>query len=365
MKKTISSDRKYMDLALELALQGYGRVSPNPMVGCVIVNDGAVVGTGYHEYFGGPHAEVNALTSAGERARGATMFVTLEPCNHWGKTPPCADAILSAGIRRVVAAMPDPNPRIAGNGLKRLRENRVVVTVGVRQAAARRLNRDYIRHFARKRVPRVTLKAAMSLDGKIATRTGDSKWITGTAARDQVHRLRTAFDGILVGIHTVLKDDPALTSHGKGKNPVRVIIDPGLKIPLKSQVLDIEAPKIIIHAAQKSAPKLNLLRKKGAVLIAMHSVKGRIDFKEIVRRLIELDIYRILIEGGGETAAAALEAGVVKDVCYFLAPKIIGGRNAVTPVEGSGIVFVDHCIRIRNMKCTQVGQDIMITGTVR
>lgn len=353
-----------MGLALSLAANGRGKVDPNPMVGCVIVNNGSVVGTGYHEYFGGPHAEVNALSNAGARAYGATLYVTLEPCNHWGKTPPCTDAILSAGIRRVVAAMADPNPRITGKGLKRLRENGITITVGIRQREACRLNREYVHRFLSRRAPRVTVKAAMSLDGKIATRNGESKWITGQKARDYVHRLRSTYDAIMVGINTVIRDNPALTSHGMGNNPVRVIIDPRLRTPLRSRILDGEAPTIILHAEGVPASRARGLRDRQALLVPMKTSKGRISFAAIVKRLNGFDLYRILIEGGGETIAEALESNIVNDVLFFVAPKIIGGREAITAVEGNGIPWMDTVRKVRHMKTVRIGSDLLISGDV-
>ncbi|MHB9155231.1 MAG: bifunctional diaminohydroxyphosphoribosylaminopyrimidine deaminase/5-amino-6-(5-phosphoribosylamino)uracil reductase RibD [Endomicrobiales bacterium] len=361
MKKKKNIDAVYMRKALTLARKGAGRVSPNPMVGCVIVSDGKVVGRGFHEYFGGPHAEINALAMAGEAARNATMYITLEPCDHWGKTPPCTGAIIKAGIRRVVAAIPDPNPRTAEKGFKKLASHGIIADQGILEKEAEQLNRQYASSFGDPRT-HVVVKAAMSLDGKIASRTGDSKWITGEKARKYVHRLRSRMDGILVGINTVIKDDPALTSHGQGKNPVRIIIDPGLRIPLKSKVLDSSAPTVIFHAALKAKAKLEELRKKRILLIEMPARKKDINFKQVVKKLDKMSIYKILIEGGGETVSRALKAGVVDEVMFFISPKIIGGREAKTPVEGRGVSRVADALSLKDCKVIFFGRDILVTG---
>ncbi len=358
------NDLHYMRQALALALKGKGKTHPNPMVGCLIVRDGAVVGTGWHEFFGGPHAEVNALAAAGEKSRGATLYVSLEPCNHWGKTPPCAESIIKAGVARVVAAMSDPNPLTCNRGIQRLKKNGIAVTTGVLRREAERLNRDYLCHIEKSR-PLVTIKAAMSLDGKIASRSGDSKWITCQKARDYVHRLRAQYDAILIGAGTVTADNPFLTSHGKGKDPVRVIIDPSLRTPAQSNVVNGEPPSVIVYQLPGDDKKIERLREKGAILVGLMRENGRISFKTIVNKLQEISLRRIFIEGGGETIAAALADGVVDDALIFVSPRFIGGRTAPTPVEGEGVERVAESLKLGRMSVRRVGDDLLISAAIK
>ena len=350
-----------MKLAMKLAAKGAKRVFPNPMVGAVIVNKGKIIGKGYHRYFGGPHAEIYAIAQAGTRARGATLYVTLEPCTHWGKTPPCADMIINAGIRRVVAACKDPNPKASGKGFKKLSENGVIVTKNLLRASAVNQNSAYFARFSIGR-GHVIFKAAMSLDGKICTRTGDSKWISGERSRKLVHELRSRQDAVIVGINTVFRDNPLLTSHGLGKNPVRVVIDPALGIPLTSRVLNNAAPTVIFTQA-KPKGKLKALKRRGVIPIIFPK-QGKINFKYIINELNKMSIYSVLIEGGGETIASALDDGVVDELMLFISPKIIGGRGAKTPVEGLGKALVSKAVKINGMKLRKIGKDILVTGKV-
>jgi diaminohydroxyphosphoribosylaminopyrimidine deaminase/5-amino-6-(5-phosphoribosylamino)uracil reductase len=357
-------DLTYMRQALAGAARHRARVHPNPMVGCLVVDARGVAGTGAHEYFGGPHAEVNALAAAGPRARGATLYVTLEPCAHWGKTPPCTEAIIAAGIARVVAAMADPNPRVSGAGFARLRSAGLDVVTGVLERDARRLNTAYLRSVTTDDGPDITIKAAMTLDGKIAAQTGDSKWITGPQARAYVHRLRSTQDAVLVGIGTVIADDPHLTSHGRGRNPVRVVIDPDLRIPPHSHILDNSAPKAVIYSTRRMSKKASRLKRMGAIMIRIQEQKGRIPFPAIVRALADLRIRRILVEGGGETIARILESGLSPQVAFFIAPRIIGGRDARTPVEGNGLRRMAGALSVADLRVRRIGPDILITGRI-
>jgi diaminohydroxyphosphoribosylaminopyrimidine deaminase / 5-amino-6-(5-phosphoribosylamino)uracil reductase len=360
MKEKDLNHEKFMKIALALAKKGAKKVHPNPMVGCVIVRDNKIIGKGNHEYFGGPHAEVNALRQAGAKAKGATLYTTLEPCNHWGKTPPCSEAIVRAGIDRVVSAMRDPNPSTRGKGFKTLKKAGIEVVNDVLNEQAVSLNKDFLDSLKRGE-RKVILKAAMTLDGKIAAYTGDSKWITGKTARRYVHILRSRVDAVLVGINTVIKDNPALTSHGAGKNPLRVIIDPALRIPLRSSVLDDKAVTIVIHSSSLK-DKLELLKQKSIIPIFIATKNGKIKFKEIINYLSKMSIKSILIEGGGETAYHALSAKVVDEVNFFIAPKLIGGRDAKTPVEGTGIARINDCIVIKEMNVKKIGRDFLLTG---
>ena len=364
MQDKSRSDIKYMRIALALAARGMNRVHPNPMVGCIIVRDGKIVGRGHHDFFGGPHAEVMALSQARDAARGATLYVTLEPCSHSGKTPPCTDAIIRSGISRVVAAMRDPNPNVSGGGLRTLRKNFVDVTEGVLALKARDLNKDYIRNLKR-RTARVAVKFAMSADGKIATRTGDSKWITSVRSRRFVHELRSNFDAIVVGSRTARMDNPALTSHGRGSNPVRVVIDPDLRVPLSHRIFDSSAATVVFHATPSGRRKLAALTKRHVLTVRLSRTRGMIPFEEIVRVLRRFSLTSILIEGGGETIASALEAGVVTEVYVFIAPRIIGGRFAVSGVGGRGVARVAEALKLHHPRLVKIGSDYLLNAEIR
>jgi diaminohydroxyphosphoribosylaminopyrimidine deaminase/5-amino-6-(5-phosphoribosylamino)uracil reductase len=355
------NDLKYMRLALSLARKGKGKVSPNPMVGCVVVNEGKIVGRGYHEYFGGPHAEINALSMAGEKAVGSTLYTTLEPCNHFGKTPPCTDAIIRAGVKRVVAAALDPDEKMRGRGLKTLTQNAIEVSQGILKRESTGLNSEYLKS-RKDGITEVIVKAAMSVDGKIATRTGDSKWITSVHARKTVHKMRSNVDAIVVGRETVLRDNPGLTSHGLGRNPVRVVLDSNLTIPLGSRVFDQTAPTIVFFSKAPSQNRLDALRRKKIMAVRMPSRGGIIDFKEVMGKLKEFSLRKVLVEGGGETIASAISSGMATDLVLFIAPKIIGGKNAKTPVEGLGVAAVRNALHLRRPRVTKIGQDFLLTA---
>ncbi len=357
------NDFKFMRFALSLAGKGKGNVSPNPMVGCVIVYEGKIVGQGYHEYFGGPHAEINALSMAGDKASGSTLYVTLEPCNHYGKTPPCTDAIIKAGVKRVVVATLDPNKTMHGRGLKILSRESIQVTYGVLRKQATRFYSGYLKSRMDGK-PKVIVKAAMSVDGKIATRTGDSKWISSRQSRAVVHKLRSTVDAVVVGSKTVLRDNPRLTSHGLGRNPVRVILDPELKAPLRSSVFNGKAPTIVFYAGPTAQNKLDALQKRRILTVRMPHRRGRIQFRDVISKLKQYSLYRVLIEGGGETIASALESRVVNEVILFIAPKIIGGRLAKTPVEGFGIANIKDSLILHEPRISRIGPDWMLRAKV-
>ena len=353
-----------MRLAFSLAKKGKGQVFPNPLVGCVIVNGDAIVGRGYHQYFGGPHAEICALNQAGKKAIGSTMYVTLEPCNHTGKTPPCTDAIIKAGVKRVVVASLDPDAKVRGKGIKKLRDSSVGVYPGLMKREAMRLNASYMKS-RRDTKSVVIVKAAMSTDGKIATRMGDSMWISSRPSRTFVHRLRSTVDAIVVGHNTTVRDNPHLTSHGAGRNPVRIILDTNLRVPLGSNIFDGKAPTIVLHAASSSKEKLKRLQKKRVITVRMPHRSGTIGFRDVIAKLKQFSLERILIEGGGETIASAFESGVVTDLVLFIAPKIIGGRAAISPVEGLGVANVRDSLRLHSLKIAKIGPDLMLTAKVR
>ena len=359
-----ASDMRYMQRALAIAAAGVGYVSPNPLVGCVIVKDGRIVGEGYHERYGGPHAEANALRDAGAEARGATLYVTLEPCCHTGKTPPCADAVLQAGVQRVVMAAQDPNPKVSGGGLARLRDAGIEVAVGVGEAEARRLNETFW-HYMQTQRPFVTLKCAVTLDGKIATRTGASRWITGAAARERGHRLRHAADAILVGSGTALQDDPQLTtrlSDGGGVNPLRIVVDSALRLPLSAQLATARRDCRTLVATGEGAPrdKQRQLENQGVEILRLPSyADGRVNLEALLAELGARGVADLLVEGGATLSAALLQRRLVDKLVVFIAPKIIGG-DGINVVAAFGVETMADALQLHGMKSQSVGEDVML-----
>ena len=356
------SDEIFMREALRIARHAEGRTSPNPLVGAVIVRDGKIIATGWHRQAGTPHAEIHALNMAGELARGATLYVTLEPCSHFGRTPPCAEKICAAGIKRVVAAMSDPNPLVAGKGFEILRAAGVAVEVGLLEDEARRLNEIFLKWVTRK-LPFVTLKFACSLDGKIATSSGESQWISCAASRKFVHHLRDINDAILIGSGTLSADNPHLTTRlVDGKNPVRVIVDSNAKIPLNSNVLtDKSARTIIAVTANAPREKISAIKSFGGEIITAGNGE-RVDLEILMRELAEREITSVLVEGGGKINFAMLSAGLVDKIFAFVAPKIIGGENSLTAVEGAGFAKLSDAVTLKNLTTEKIGDDILITG---
>lgn len=357
-------DTYYMRRALGLASKGLGWTSPNPAVGAVVVSNGKIVGEGYHHRAGEPHAEVHALRQAGEQARGATLYVTLEPCNHYGRTPPCTEAILAAGIRRVVAATADANPVVRGRGLLQLARAGLEVQVGVGRQEARELNEAFAKYITTGR-PWVSLKAAMSLDGKVATRAGDSRWITGPSARRLVHQLRHRHDAVLVGIGTVLADDPRLTVRlGEGRDPVRLVLDSSLRLPLQARLINqtSTAPTWVITTPRHDAERRRLLEAKGVEVIVVPGKGPRVDLATMLDLLGKRGITSILVEGGPTVNAAFLDAKLVDRMYVFLAAKIIGGCEAPGPVGGEGPERVAGAQRLTRVRVEQVGEDWLISG---
>jgi len=354
-----------MRLAIRLAKRAEGMTSPNPLVGAVIVRRGKVVGSGYHRKAGLPHAEVNALGRAGRDARGATLYVTLEPCDHFGRTPPCTDAIIKSGIKRVVAAMKDPNPVNNGKGIKKLRRHGIEVTVGLMEEESRLMNRPYLK-FITEKMPYVTIKIAETLDGKIATRTGDSRWITSDSARRYVHRLRGSADAVMVGAGTVVRDDPLLTARIPGsRQPVRVVVDSRLRVPLNSKIFSGMKRSPVIIATTKKGKAAKRFEGAGARLIFTRIKAGRVDIRDLLERLAGMGITSLMVEGGGELVAGFLEEGLADRVLFFIAPRIIGGRDAVTPVEGMGAARVADAIEVEEVRMKRFGRDILVEGTIR
>lgn len=350
----------YMKRALRLARRG--KTSPNPMVGAVVVREGRIVGEGYHPKAGEPHAEVFALRQAGPLARGADLYVTLEPCCHQGKMPPCTDAVIRSGVKRVFAAMQDPNPQVGGKGFEILRKAGIEVHVGLMESEARKLNEAYIKRVTTG-LPFVLWKAAMTLDGKIATRTGDSRWVTGEKARAYVHRLRAQSDAILVGIGTVLADDPQLTNRQvakNAKNPLRVVVDSDADTPLEARVLGNEAETVIAVTVQAPKGRVEALRNAGAKALVLPDDNGRVPLRALMTELAGMGINSILLEGGGELAASMLAEGLVDKGLIFIAPKIVGGRDAKTPVEGEGVELMNKAISASKPRVRRFGSDIAL-----
>jgi diaminohydroxyphosphoribosylaminopyrimidine deaminase/5-amino-6-(5-phosphoribosylamino)uracil reductase len=360
-----SAAERFMDRALCLAAKGTGRTSPNPAVGAVIVRDGEVVGEGYHARAGEDHAEIAALRDAGDAARGATLYVTLEPCSHHGKTPPCADAVVAAGITRVVVAQTDPNELVAGRGLERLRDAGIEVETGVREKEARRLNEAHIK-FCETGLPFVYFKYAMSLDGKVATRTRDARWVTGEDARRRVHELRDVVDAIMVGSGTVRADDPALTTRLEegGHDPVRVVISSTADLDPECQVFGSESvsPTWLVVGKDCDTERLRPFDRPGTEILKCSTADGGIDLRETLRLLGERDIRTVLIEGGPTLAASALEAGLVDKVLCFVAPILVGGDTAPTPVGGNGVDRMADALRLVDVGIEVCGDDVLIHG---
>ncbi|RKQ27866.1 bifunctional diaminohydroxyphosphoribosylaminopyrimidine deaminase/5-amino-6-(5-phosphoribosylamino)uracil reductase RibD [Oceanobacillus halophilus] len=356
------NDAFYMDLAINNAKAMKGQTEPNPLVGSVIVNDNRIVGVGAHLKAGEPHAEIHALRMAGDNAKGGTIYVTLEPCSHYGRTGPCAVAIVEAGIKKVVIASLDPNPLVAGNGVKILEDAGIEVVTGVQETEAIKMN-EVFNKFITDQKPFITLKAGITLDGKVATHTYSSKWITSPEARQDVHQLRSENMAILVGINTALKDDPALTSRiPNGRNPLRVIMDSGLRIPMDYQVItDRQADTWIFTSKNHNPEKRKLLEQQG-IKVIITSSETSVDPKDVVKILGEQGISSLIIEGGGNINASFLQAGLIDKVILYFAPKFVGGRNAPTFLEGTGIEEMKDAIELNHTEIVPIGKDYKFIG---
>ncbi len=357
----------FMRRALALAARAKGRTSPNPLVGAVIVQAGSVIGEGYHRKAGTAHAEIHALNACGEQSRGATLYVTLEPCCHWGRTPPCTEAVIRAGIAEVYIAVTDPNPNVSGGGVKALRDAGITVHVGLCEEEATVLNEVH-RKYIRTGLPFVTLKTAMSLDGKIATAFGESKWITSEASRQKGHEVRDVVDAILVGRGTVARDDPALTTRLQsraGRDACRIVLDSQGRTSPTARIFNPESGAGVIIAVTSAAPARNIaaLRAAGAAVLRVSAEENRVCFKHLMALLGEREITSILIEGGGEINGAALAAGVVDKVMCFIAPKLIGGAHAPGAIGGAGITHLRDAAALRDLRVTEIATgDLLIEG---
>jgi diaminohydroxyphosphoribosylaminopyrimidine deaminase/5-amino-6-(5-phosphoribosylamino)uracil reductase len=352
-----------MKRAIELSKLGIGHVNPNPLVGAVLVRDDIIIGEGYHEYYGGNHAEVNAFLNANEDVTNAHIYVTLEPCSHYGKTPPCVDKIIEKKISKVFIGMKDPNPLVMGRGINKLLENGIEVEVGLYEDEIKQLNEIFIKYITTK-MPFCILKTAMTLDGKIATRTGESKWITNEKSRNYVHQLRNRVAGIMVGIGTVIKDNPSLDTRldgVKSRNPIKIIIDSRCRIPIDSKLFLTGSKSSIIIAVTKTIDNkhLDAIKEKAEIIVTPEK-DGQVDLSYLFEKLGERGIDSVLIEGGGNVNYSAVRANIVDKLVTFIGPKIIGGKDALTSFEGEGIEKMEDAILLKKSKIYQFDDDIMI-----
>lgn len=367
MESQLERDSYFMGRTLALAARGGKAVRPNPRVGAVLVKGGEVIAAGYHSRYGGPHAEDRVLRKAGTAARGGTLYVNLEPCSTRGKTPPCTGAIIAAGVKRVVIGCRDRSPDNGGRAERILKQAGISVTFGVREEEAFELNRDFFTWVARGR-PYTILKLAISLDGRIATRTGDSRWISSESSRKRVHYLRSLSDGVLVGANTVIRDNPLLTARMGWHHPdlKRVILEGRTRFPPSSRILSEKGGGEVILATASPIPlsRRKKLDGQGITCLEFPSPSGRVDLKSLFQNLAERGMMRLLVEGGGETAGSLLEAGLVDEIHLFIAPIIIGGQSAVPAIGGTGVELVKEAHRLKNLTVEMLGGDIYVSGRV-
>lgn len=359
----------YMKRALELAKIGWGRTKPNPLVGAVIVKNGKIIGEGWHKKFGESHAEVNAIENSIEDCQGAKLYINLEPCSHYGKTPPCVHRIIESKIKKVAIAMEDPNPIVSGKGISILRDNGIEVEVGLLKEEALRLNDIFIKYITHK-TPFVLLKWAMTADGKTATKTGDSKWISSHSSREYVHKLRNRYSSILVGINTVLKDDPELTSRSiemENINPIRIVLDGFGRIPLSAKILDIDEskPTIVATSEKMEKDKRKKLLEMDAKVLIIDENNGTLNLKTLLKELYKQGIDSILVEGGGTVASSFLEANLVDKIADFIGPVIIGGKDAKTPIMGNGVNSIKDGFKIQLPEFQRFEDDILMEGYIK
>ena len=368
MKNTtdMEQDRQYMKMALELAQKGMGFTAPNPMVGAVIVKNGRIIGQGYHRKYGGLHAEREALAACTEEPKGASIYVTLEPCCHYGKQPPCVNAILEAGIRRVIIGSSDPNPLVAGKGIRILKDHGIEVTENILKEECDKLNEAFFYYIQNKK-PYVVMKYAMTMDGKIAAYTGESKWVTGEAARIHVQEQRLKYTGIMVGVGTVLADDPMLTCRlENSRNPVRIICDSHLRTPLTSKIVrTAKTIPTILASSSKDQQKIKNYEEMGCQVLYVPEKNGHIDLNRLMEILGATKIDSILLEGGGSLNWSALESGIVQKVQTYISPKLFGGEEAKTPVEGKGFPDPASAVLLKNSEIIRLGDDFLIESEVK
>jgi len=361
----MKSREYYMDKAVKLALKANGLTSPNPVVGSVLVKNGKVIGQGYHSLCGTDHAEIVALNQAQGKAKGATLYVTLEPCAHFGRTPPCVDRIIKSGIKEVFVGMTDPNPVNNGQGIKILRENGIKVHVGVLEDKVKKINEVFIKYITQK-IPFITVKIAQSLDGRIATRTGDSKWITCDKSRAWAHRMRGNYDAIMVGVNTVLRDNPLLEAWFSKKHPIKVVVDSRLSTPQNANIFSHKPPVIIATLPSKSGEETEnrkALSQKADILETKEK-DGQISLRDMMKKLAHRQISSVLVEGGGTLVGSLFDEGLVDKVMFFISPKVIGGKDSLGSVMGKGAVRIDKAIKLKNISFKRLGEDFLIEGYV-
>lgn len=353
------SHKKYMEMTIKVAEKSKGTVSPNPLVGCLIVKRGKIVGRGYHKQYGGEHAEINAIKNAGKKVANSTMYINLEPCSHWGKTPPCTEKIVESGIREVIIGAYDPNPLV--EGFRELKFRGIKTKINILEKEAKKLNEIYLKYMKSKK-PFVILKVAMSMDGKIATKTGDSKYITGTEARKYVHQLRSDLDAVMVGINTVLKDNPKLTPRmvKQGHDPMKIVIDSELKMPMKCNLMKHPSKLIIATTNKASKAKINKFYQKGVNVIALKSDKGMVNLKELMKELGKKEITSVMIEGGSKLNSSAIKDRIADKLLIFTAPKLVG--NGFEAIGNLGITNIDKAVKLKSIKTMKIGKDILLEG---
>jgi diaminohydroxyphosphoribosylaminopyrimidine deaminase / 5-amino-6-(5-phosphoribosylamino)uracil reductase len=355
----------YMKLALRLAIKGLGKTSPNPMVGAVIVKDDRIIGEGYHRYFGGKHAEINAIDNASEDVRGATLYVTLEPCSHFGKTPPCVDAVIKSGISKVVIGVLDPNPKVNGKGFETLKQHGIETEVGVLGKECRELNESFFKYMTTG-IPLVTVKFAQTLDGRIAAATGDSRWLSSAASRRLAHKLRATSDAVMVGVGTVIADNPQLTTRlFKGRNPTRIVLDSGLRIPLESKILTEQelAPTLIVSTPDADKGKLSALKQMDIeVLSITQNEQGKVDLPRLIEALGKRGISSVLVEGGSETITSMLRLKLADRIVSFVTPRIMG--KGIETVGDLNIKGVEDTLKLSFSRVYKSGEDVVIEARV-
>ena len=358
-------DELIMRKALDLAKKGEGKVNPNPLVGAILVKDGKIIGQGFHEKFGGNHAEVNAINSCKEEISRSVLYVTLEPCCHYGKTPPCADLIIKNNIKKVVIGTLDPNPLVCGKGVKKLKEAGVEVKVGVLEEECKNLN-EIFNYYILNKKPFVILKGGMTLDGKIATKIGESKWITNEKARYDGHKLRNKVSGIMVGIETILKDNPFLNCRIRdGVNPIKIILDSSLRIPINSNVIN-NAEKIIVATTKKAnKEKIKELESLGVEVLLINSYENRVDLKELIEKLGEMNIDSILIEGGSTLNYSALNSNIVNKIKLYIAPIILGGEESKGLIGGQGVEYLKDSFKLNKLTFEKIEDNLAITAYLK
>jgi diaminohydroxyphosphoribosylaminopyrimidine deaminase / 5-amino-6-(5-phosphoribosylamino)uracil reductase len=361
-----SFDEYYMGLALKLALKAKGRTAPNPLVGALVVKGGKIIGSGFHAKAGLAHAEIIALDEAGKKAKGATLYVTLEPCTHTGRTPPCINRIIASGIKEVVVGMIDPNPLNNGKGVMLLKQSNIRVRVGVLEEKLKEINESFIKYITT-RMPFITVKVAESLDGRIATRTGDSKWITADKTRAFAHRIRKDYDAIMVGVNTVLRDNPSLNAWFSKKKIIKIIVDSNLSISEDSNIFAKDSQVIIItlpsQPGQETENRQKLAAK--AKILEVKEKAGQINLRDALKKLAQLQISNIIVEGGGTLIGSLFDERLVDKILFFISPKIIGGKEAVSAVMGNGVKRIDQAVGLRDLRIRRFAEDILISARVK